>query len=374
VNAPDFRTVILGHPFLRFLHDEGLPLVWVGGGVRDCLLSGDISTDWDFATPAPPYPIAKRLEEAGWGRIVQTSPLGTVKIQGAHGEVDIARFRKEVYPEPGAMPKVTFTDRLEEDLWRRDFTVNAMAVPLSGPDWGCLVDPCGGLRDLERRMLRPLHRYSFRDDPTRVLRGIRYAVRLRFRLASSFYRQMRVWGAALLAVISFARVRREWMRMAVEEDRAEMVARVARWGLSVPRVHLPRRVLACVDRALPREEEAWIFFFALVWAFADTPPPELAHITRRERQILSRLPEALRIEDPETAARFLLREDREHWAFWGCLMGLSSPETLREIPVPDGQTLLAEGASAKEIPDLQARALAEALRKRFRGRKGLERR
>ncbi len=369
----DFRRLIQKEPFLRFLHQEGLPIVWVGGGVRDYLLSGTLNQDWDFATPADPLGLGRNLEAAGWGKIVQTSPLGTVKLRGPHGEVDIARFRKEVYPEPGALPEVRFTEHLEEDLWRRDFTVNAMAVPLSGPDWGRLVDPTGGLRDLERRILRPLHRHSFRDDPTRILRGIRYAVRLRFRLASSFYRQMRAWGD-LLAAISFARVRREWMRIAVEASRAEMVVRLARWGLSVPRVRLPSRTVVCVDRVVPREEEAWVFFFALAYAFADVPPPELPHITRRERQILTRTAEVRRVTDPEAAARFLLREDRARWAFWGCLLHLRAPETLVEIPIPDGPTLLARGAVPEEIPELQARALTEALQKRFRRRRGPARR
>lgn len=367
MNTPDFRTLMLQHPFLRFIHEEGLPLVWVGGGVRDYLLFGEISADWDLATPEPAVSIARKLEEAGWGKIVQTSPLGTVKLRTPEGEVDIARFRREVYPEPGALPEVSFTESLEEDLWRRDFTVNAMAVPLYGPEAGKLVDPTGGLQDLERRIIRPLHARSFRDDPTRILRGIRYGVRLGFRFSSSFDRQARAWKH-LLEQISFARVRREWMRIAVEARRMNMVYRIARRGLGVPPVHLPRTRLACVDRLAPREEEAWIWFFALVYRTAGRTPPDLSYITRRERRILAGVSFILtESPSPGNIARFLLKEDRETWPLWGCFLGLSHPESLREIPLPDGRTLIQEGVAPRAIPEVQTRILAEALRKFWKG-------
>src|SRR5204862_6520899 len=122
--------------------------------------------------------------------------------------VDLGTTRTETYARPGALPEVRPAS-LTEDLGRRDFTVNAMAVPLEGdPD---LVDPHHGLGDRERRELRALHEGSLIDDPTRALRAARYIVRLGFAIEHETGRLVR---AANLQSVSGARVEAELRKLA----------------------------------------------------------------------------------------------------------------------------------------------------------------
>jgi poly(A) polymerase len=104
--------------------------------------------------------------------------------------LDVATARRESYPVAGENPQVSF-GKLEDDLARRDFTINAMALLLSGEPTPPLLDPHGGQIDLERRQLRFLHAASVRDDPTRILRGARYAARMGFALAPASLEQLR---------------------------------------------------------------------------------------------------------------------------------------------------------------------------------------
>ena len=103
----------------------------------------------------------------------------TGKLEAAGREIDVAQTRAESYPRPGALPEVR-PATIDEDLARRDFTVNAMAYPLA--EDGELLDPHGGLDDLRAGLLRVLHERSFIDDPTRALRAARYAARFGFEL------------------------------------------------------------------------------------------------------------------------------------------------------------------------------------------------
>src|SRR5204862_5738281 len=120
-------------------------------------------------------PLTERL--GGETRAHERFATASVSVDGL--EVDLAATRSETYPRPGALPEVRPAS-LDEDLARRDFTVNAMAVPLVGEPQ--LIDPHGGLGDLKRGELRVLHAGSFEDDPTRALRAARYAARYEFSL------------------------------------------------------------------------------------------------------------------------------------------------------------------------------------------------
>src|SRR5690606_25329122 len=104
--------------------------------------------------------------------------FGTAKVVLEGHEVDLAGARRETYPEPGALPVVEPADSIEQDLARRDFTINAMALSLDDPAEP--IDPHGGAADLDAGLLRVLHPGSFADDPTRALRAARYAARFGF--------------------------------------------------------------------------------------------------------------------------------------------------------------------------------------------------
>ena len=149
-----------------------VPGVWVvGGAVRDALLGFD-PRDLDLVVEGDAAEAARRLSEAP----LLHERFGTAT---ANGRVNLAAARRERYERPGALPVVELGAPIEEDLARRDFSVNAIAVRLAD---GELKAVPGGLEDLAAHRLRVLHERSFLDDPTRLLRLIRYASRLRFRM------------------------------------------------------------------------------------------------------------------------------------------------------------------------------------------------
>ena len=153
----------------------------VGGTVRDILL-GEPGFDVDIVVEGDAIKLATALAEALGGRVRTHDKFGTaVVLYGDKQWVDVATARTESYAQPAALPSVEHAS-LHEDLFRRDFTINAMAVSLTGDDLGRLVDPFEGQRDLEAKRLRVLHEGSFVDDPTRIFRGIRYENRHDFRM------------------------------------------------------------------------------------------------------------------------------------------------------------------------------------------------
>lgn len=158
----------------------GFKVYLVGGSVRDLLLDLPIR-DLDMAVEGDGPRLAAELAASIDGTVAAPSPFGTAQVRAKGMIVDVATARKERYPHPGALPVVT-SGTLAEDLQRRDFTVHAMACGLMPESWGELIDPCGGRADLDARLLRTLHERSFLDDPTRMVRAVRYGARLRFSL------------------------------------------------------------------------------------------------------------------------------------------------------------------------------------------------
>ncbi len=206
----------------RLAAARGIAAYLVGGTVRDLLLGRDDGPDLDFVAVGDCLPLAEGVQRELGGRLLHHPAFLTAEVIDARGfHLDLATARQETYRTVAALPEVRPAG-IEEDLWRRDFGINAMALPLaagagSGLDerWELgdpppLVDPCGGRRDLAAGALRVLHRRSFLDDPTRVLRGVRLAARLGFRFAAetdALARQTVAAGA--FTQLSGSRLRRE---------------------------------------------------------------------------------------------------------------------------------------------------------------------
>jgi tRNA nucleotidyltransferase (CCA-adding enzyme) len=154
----------------------------VGGAVRDLLLEpeherGDL--DLDVVVEGDAAEVARRAAERLGGSVRVHDRFNTATVNAAGLAFDVAGARRETYERPGALPEVDAAT-LDEDLARRDFSVNAMAIALAGTEPGSLRAVAGALEDLDARRLRVLHDASFRDDPTRLLRLVRYAGRLGF--------------------------------------------------------------------------------------------------------------------------------------------------------------------------------------------------
>lgn len=185
----------------------------VGGTVRDLLL-GLTPTDLDVVVEGPLAPVLAALQQP----VRAHDQFETATVWLADVRCDLARARAEHYPRPGALPQVR-PAAIEPDLRRRDFTVNALALGVSGVRRGQLLAVDEALGDLERRRLRVLHRASFIDDPTRLLRMARYGSRLGFAVESGTY-ALATEAVALgaLSTVSSTRVGAELRTLADEPD------------------------------------------------------------------------------------------------------------------------------------------------------------
>lgn len=193
----------------RWCEAHGAGLYAVGGTVRDLLL-GRAHLDVDLVVEGDVQALAATLAEAFGAMLTVYSTFGTATLAGDGWTLDLARGRSERYAYPGALPLVAPAP-IEQDLGRRDFAINAMALGLAGEATGRVADPFGGIGDLEGRRLRILHDLSFRDDPTRVLRLARYAARLDFAPDEQTYALARR-DATFLTAVSAARVSHELER------------------------------------------------------------------------------------------------------------------------------------------------------------------
>jgi tRNA nucleotidyltransferase (CCA-adding enzyme) len=197
------------------------PVYLVGGAVRDLLL-GRGRADIDIVVEGDAAALASRLG----ADVVSHDRFATAKVSLDGHEVDIATARTEIYPHPGSLPEVEPAAQIEADLARRDFTINAMAVPLGAE--ADLIDPHGGRADLVAGQLRVLHPRSFVDDPTRALRAARYAARFDFGLEPETEALLR---EADLGAVSADRREAELLRLAGEAEAPQAFALLAEWGL-----------------------------------------------------------------------------------------------------------------------------------------------
>jgi poly(A) polymerase len=234
--------------------DAGKQLYLVGGSVRDLML-GVPHDDLDFATDATPREIVEVVKDWADDVVGIGAEFGTVGVLRAGDMHEITTFRSEVYRDDSRKPSVTYSDNIIEDLSRRDFTVNAMALRLPNPE---MIDPHGGLQDLHAAVLRtPLApEVSFGDDPLRMLRMYRFVSQLGFRPdAAAIAAVGEMHGR--IGIISAERIRDELSRLlkgeyvgaglwgAVESGlAAEFLPEFTALALSQDPVHQHKDVLA----------------------------------------------------------------------------------------------------------------------------------
>src|SRR5262245_50442257 len=199
---------------------ERAPAYLVGGVVRDLLLDREVA-DLDVAIEGDP----EVLSDLPGFNLEREGLFLTGRLEQDGEKIDVARARAESYPAPGALPRVRPAG-IAEDLARRDFTLNAMALPLSGER--VLLDPHDGLDDLKAGLLRTLHERSFVDDPTRALRAARYAARFGFELEPE---TAELLARADLSTVSDDRVQSELRRTAAEADPAKALQLISDWGV-----------------------------------------------------------------------------------------------------------------------------------------------
>ena len=365
---------------------DGLPPTYlVGGAVRD-LLRGAAAVDLDLAVEGDALSIARTLADRLGGTAREHERFGTATVRTPDLVFDLAATRTESYDEPGALPRVEAAT-LAEDLRRRDFTVNAMAVALAGDKLGHLHDPHGGVADLDAGLVRVLHPASFLDDPTRLLRAVRYETRLGFHMDEDTERAARAAAAEdALATVSGSRVRDELMDLLAEYEAPTAVERLRDLGLDRalhPALRPDPELVASAslgavaigaDRGLaslaalvagaPDELDPWVAGLQLesrerdgVSRAARAAPGIVAELRGRER-MPSELRDLLGAEPPETLALALaLGAPPEPILRWATDLSAVKLEI-------GGADLLAEG-----VPEGPAvgRALDETLRRKLDG-------
>jgi tRNA nucleotidyltransferase (CCA-adding enzyme) len=198
-------------------------LYLVGGVVRDLFL-GRANFDFDLVVEGEAIKLARKMAKDSQAKLTIHSRFGTAKLDYPSFSLDLATARSETYSKPGALPTVK-PGSLKDDLVRRDFSINAMALHLNPQRFGELIDLYHGKVDLDNRLIRILHTKSFIDDATRILRAIRYEQRLDFKLEAETEKLLRR-DVAMLDTISGDRKRHE-LELILKEDEPERILRLA---------------------------------------------------------------------------------------------------------------------------------------------------
>jgi tRNA nucleotidyltransferase (CCA-adding enzyme) len=240
------------------LGDRAEAVYLVGGTVRDIIL-GEESFDVDIAVEGDAIEFARALASALDGRVTPHRKFGTaIVLYGDDERVDVVTTRTEFYDAPGALPTVERAG-LREDLFRRDFTINAMAMSLEPAGFGRLFDPFGGRADLHARLLRVLHNLSFIDDPTRIFRAIRYEARYGLRLEEHSARLARSCiEMGLVGDLSSARLRDELQALLEDPGAVGGIFRLGELGADRaihPRLRADPEAAALFERALLLRDE-----------------------------------------------------------------------------------------------------------------------
>jgi tRNA nucleotidyltransferase (CCA-adding enzyme) len=340
--APVFEAVAAASE-----HYDGVYLV--GGTVRDILL-GEPNFDVDIAVEGDAIGLARAVADALGGRVRAHGKFGTaVVVYGDQERIDVVTARTEFYDAPAALPSVEHAT-IREDLFRRDFTINAMAVSLKGEDFGRLVDPFQGRRDLESKTIRVLHNLSFIDDPTRIFRAIRYESRYGFRMDEHSQRLARgTIEMGLVGDLSSARLRDELVDLLEEGDAGASILRLAELGAGTaihPHLAADEEAVVLLERLRELNERygtgvpAWRL--ALEALARRLPPDEIydwlrrLKVQRRDADRIAwavtvgpRLVERLRGDTPEPAEVVALAEPYAPDAPLFAL-ALAEPQPLRD--------------------------------------------
>lgn len=280
--------------------DSGMPAFLVGGFVRDLLLARE-DRDLDVVVEGDGIAFAHRLAAAVAGRVKVHGTFLTATVVDRQGfPIDVATARREVYRAPAALPEVA-ASTLKEDLFRRDITINALALRL-GPEPGYeLIDDFGGLSDLAAKSVRVLHADSFRDDPTRILRAVRLEQRLGFRIAPETLALIHeALAAGAFDHLSGSRLKAELAKLLGDPVALSGIARLAELGVLRaidPRLAVDEATAERLHRLLEPAVATWrLVLMALVAGWEERDLARFADrllLAGEERRLLTGFPPRL---------------------------------------------------------------------------------
>jgi len=246
---------------------SGIRAYLVGGIVRDLML-GRPCVDVDLAIEGDAVKLAGQMAQKLGARLTVHKAFGTASLKTDDFNVDLATCRSEIYRCPGALPLVS-PGTLQDDLKRRDFSINAMAVSVNAPDRDVLTDFFGGRRDLSQGLIRVLHNISFQDDATRMMRAVRYEQRLGFKLERGTARLLKR-NLDMLDTISGDRLKNELLLWLKEESCPAILRRASRLGITGklhPALRWQRTMRSAFRRAYASDivKTPHLFFCLLVY-------------------------------------------------------------------------------------------------------------
>ena len=349
----------------------GIDLYLVGGSVRDVLANAPL-TDIDIMATGNPERLVESIRDRRNATVRKASAFGTWSLTVRGVDVDLATARRETYERPGALPTV-FPGTILDDLARRDFSINAMAISLGEDSWGTLLDPHDGVTDLSRGVIRVLHDRSFEDDATRILRAIRYACRLDFRLESCTATLLER-SLPYVSRISPDRVRHEIERIFQEEHAGKMIEMAGKLGV-LASIHPALRADPVTLRDLQTENgdnvrRAHLLLGSMVQSVADGDMESVverlnlnsdwAQLVRDVVTVRTRLPE-LRDENVASSQVYRLLQGLHPHAIESCALAAGDAtvarwlrlylDELRHVrPLLDGDDLMALGV--REGPEV----------------------
>jgi tRNA nucleotidyltransferase (CCA-adding enzyme) len=270
------------YAYLKELGETGdnldLPVYVVGGFVRDLLL-GTENLDIDVTVEGDGILFAETFARRRGCRVKSHQKFGTaVLVFPDNFKIDVASTRLEYYSSPGALPTVERSS-LKMDLYRRDFTINTLAIRLNSKDFGVLIDFFSAQRDLQDKVIRVLHNLSFVEDPTRVFRALRFEQRLGFRIAKHTENLIRnAVKMNFLSKLGGKRLLTELVIILKEKEPALGIERMASLGLLQfihPELKLTQETRTRIEEAgkiiawfdllyLERRYEKWVLFFLVL--------------------------------------------------------------------------------------------------------------
>ncbi|OMH41406.1 CBS domain-containing protein [Desulfurobacterium indicum] len=211
--------------------EKGINAYVIGGFVRD-LIIGRKNLDVDIVVEGDATELARAFAKKIMGKVHIFDKFKTATVTLSDGfKIDFASARTEIYRAPGALPEVD-TAPLKKDLFRRDFTINTLAVKLNGREFGKLIDFFNGLKDIKEKKIRVLHALSFVEDPTRILRALRFAVRYRFNIGKHTEKLLKIAVRKnLFRTVEGKRVYLELKHIFEEDNPLRIVNRMEEYGI-----------------------------------------------------------------------------------------------------------------------------------------------
>ena len=202
----------------RYAENDGVVAYLAGCFVRDLILKR-CNLDVDIVIEGDALSFARELAGIYDASLVTYKQFGTATLILPGGmKIDVATSRREIYTESGALPVVR-PGSIQEDLFRRDFTINAMAICLNAKRFGALVDEYNGFDDLKKKTIRILHPQSFMDDPTRILRAVRFEQRFHFKIEKETLSRLKsALKADAVSLVKPPRYFEEFKKILIEEN------------------------------------------------------------------------------------------------------------------------------------------------------------